>query len=261
MDVDGSGFERPVPKESFDGQEVSAVLIQMCAKRMAERMRSKSFIPAQGLSIGYKLIGERCRRIRFVRIPGRREEPAHGSAAGKPVIGKDIKSLFGEDGIAVLAVLGMSDMNAHGFPVNIFIAQGTDFTDPETGGIQKNDHGFFLFVGNGVDVLQDLVSGRNKRKKGFKPSHRKLSRLPRFVKNVYGKKAQLRDGRIDGAVGKRTLFLQPEDIIAQFLPGNILRLFVKVIGKIVEIRADVSTVSNQSVVSKAAKGKHFPERI
>ena len=40
MDVDGSGFERPVPKESFDGQEVSAVLIQMCAKRMAKMGRS-----------------------------------------------------------------------------------------------------------------------------------------------------------------------------------------------------------------------------
>lgn len=261
MDVDRSGVDRPVPKESFDGQEVGAILIQVGAKSMAEGMGSKSFIPAQSLSVGYKLIGERLWRIRFVRFHGRREQPGHGSAAGKPVIGKDIEGLFGEDGISVLAVLGMSDMNAHGFPVNIFIPQGTDFTDPETGGIQKNDHGSFLFVGNGVDVLQDLVSGRNKREKGFKPSHRKLSRIPGFVKNIHGEKAQLGDGSIDGAVREGSIFLKPEDIVPEFLPRNILRLFVKDVGKIVEVRADISTVSNQGMVSKTAKGKHFLIRI
>lgn len=66
---------------------------------------------------------------------------------------------------------------------------------------------------------------------------------------------------VDGAVRKLFGVLQPSDIGTQFIPGNVFRLFMQDVGKIVKISADVSAVRYKSVVSKTTKGDHLPISI
>ena len=48
-------------------------------------------------------------------------------STGKPVLGKNVKRLFGKNGITVRAVFTMSDVDAHIFPLDVFITEVADF--------------------------------------------------------------------------------------------------------------------------------------
>ena len=50
----------------------------------------------------------------------------------------------GKDGITVMAVLAMCDMEPEIFSVNIFITQGAYFADAKVGGIHQSGHGLLL---------------------------------------------------------------------------------------------------------------------
>ena len=67
---------------------------------------------------------------------------ASRSSIGKPVFGKNVKRLFGKDGIAIRAVFTMSDVDAHIFPLNVFITEIADFTNVKTGRIHESNHSF-----------------------------------------------------------------------------------------------------------------------
>lgn len=51
---------------------------------------------------------------------------------------------MGKDGIAVIPVLEVYDVQAHIFAVNILIAEAVDFANTKPGGIQEGDHGFLF---------------------------------------------------------------------------------------------------------------------
>ena len=116
-------------------------------------------------------------------------------------------------------------MDPHIFPFNITVTQVTDFADPEAGRVQEGDHGFWLQVRKSRDKELCFLLSWDKREIGIKLPHRKLSRIPGFMENIYGKEAQLGDTGVYGAVRKRTFLLKPEDKIPEFGPGDILRLF------------------------------------
>lgn len=87
----------------------------------------------------------------FWRISLFWKKVAGGSSTGKPVLGKDVKRLFGKDGVTVRTIFTMSDVDAHVFSLDVFITEIADFTDTETGRIHECNH----------SLRFDICHGRN----------------------------------------------------------------------------------------------------
>lgn len=81
------------------------------------------------------------------------------------------------------------------------------------------------------------------------------------MQHIHVEEPQLRNGTVDGAVGKPPGFLKPSNIIPKLLPGNLFRLFVENVVQVIEIGPDVSTVIFERMAGKTAQGDHFPERV
>ena len=102
---------------------------------------------------------------------------------------------------------------------------------------------------------------RERKEIGIKLTHGKLGIIPWFVQDIHGKETQLGDCAVDCTVRKASGFLKPPDVIAEFIPRNRFRFFMKNVCEIIQISPDVSAVTFKGMVGKTAKGNHFPERI
>lgn len=128
-------------KESLDGKEVGAILIEVGAKSMAEGMAGEPVFPAEAVLMGMDMPGKE-KGINGPVFPVLlREEKAAGSAVSEPVFGEQVECGFGENGITVMAVFGMRDVEAHRLTLDILIAEGAEFSNPQAGRIQECDHG------------------------------------------------------------------------------------------------------------------------
>ena len=61
-----------------------------------------------------------------------------------------------------------------------------------------------------------------------------------------------------GTVREGTVFLEPADILPEFLPGDIFGLSAQNRLQIIQIRTDVSGIRFYRMASKTAKGDHLP---
>ena len=95
-------------------------------------------------------------------------------STGKPVLGKNVKRLFGKNGITVRAVFTMSDVDAHIFPLDVFITEVADFTNTKTGRIHESNHSLWFHIGHSRDKGFGLFFCRDKGQIGIKPAHREL---------------------------------------------------------------------------------------
>lgn len=81
------------------------------------------------------------------------------------------------------------------------------------------------------------------------------------MEHIKGKKAQLGNTVVNGAVREGTFALEPADKLPEFLPGDILRLLMKNGLEIKQINPDVSGIRSNGVVSEATEGDHLPINI
>lgn len=81
------------------------------------------------------------------------------------------------------------------------------------------------------------------------------------MQDIQGEETQLRDGTVDRAVSKPPGILEPADIRAQIVPGDILRGLAKDVVEIVEVGTDIGAVIFEGMRSKTTQGDHLPERI
>lgn len=65
----------------------------------------------------------------------------------------------------------------------------------------------------------------------------------------------------DGTGRKVSGFLELSYVITELIPGNIFRVFVKELRKIIQISPYVGTVACEGMVSETAQGDHLPERM
>lgn len=96
---------------------------------MAEGVAGKALFPAKTAFMPMDMPGEIKGVNRLFRIKLFWEKPSHGFTVRKPVPGEQIKGGQGKDGIAVVPCFGMADVDAHIFPVNVFIAETADFAN------------------------------------------------------------------------------------------------------------------------------------
>lgn len=218
MDVNGGGFNGPVPQECLDSEQISPIFVKMCAESVTERMAGEPLRPAEAPLMGMDMPGEEKGIDGRVNAGLFREKPAPGASISKPVLCKEEEGSLREDGKAVLASFGLSDVDTHMCAVNILITEAADFTDTQAGGIHKSGHGLLLEVGHGRDKTPDFILGRDKGEMGIKPAERELGRVPGFMKDIDGKETQLRDTVIKGTVRKMALLLDKTDKRAQIVP-------------------------------------------
>ena len=102
----------------------------------------------------------------------------------------------------------MSDVDAHIFPLNVFITEIADFTNAKTGRIHESNHSFRFAICHGRDKDFGLFFCRDKWQIGIKFPHRKLCVIPGLMKNVKSKKTQLGNGNIDRTVRKIPFLLK-----------------------------------------------------
>ena len=101
-------------EQGFNCEQVGAIFIKVCAKRMAERMAGQLMFEAKFLFFGKnKLIyGIRSHGPCGILTVG--EEEPRWPAGMEPVLSEDIQGIPGEDRIPVRTRFGMTDMDAHG---------------------------------------------------------------------------------------------------------------------------------------------------
>ena len=252
MHVKCSGMNGFVPQQGFNGKKVSSVFIKVCTKSVPERMAGKARFPAKTEFLCADSLVHSIGNSRAFRIFGVREKPVLRSAAGKPVIGKNLQGIHRKNGIAVRAIFGMPDMDTHVSTGNICVFESADFADTKAGRIHECKHGFMLEVGTGINEHKDLFLRGHNREKGIKSAHRKLCIVPGLMQDINGKKSELGNDRIDSPVGKPTLLLQPEDKLSHFLPGNIFGSFAQGIIQEIKISPDIGRISCNGMVSETA---------
>lgn len=86
MDINRGGTQGFMPEKSFNGEQVCAVLIKVCAKGMTECVAGKAFRPAKPAFMGMDVAGKIKSINRSGRIMLLWEKPAGGAAIGKPVL-------------------------------------------------------------------------------------------------------------------------------------------------------------------------------
>lgn len=146
-----------MPQKSLYGKQVHTVLIQMGAKSMAEGMAGKPVLPPQPVFVGMDMPGEE-KGINGPVLPVLfREKKAFGPAVFKPVPGEQAEGDVGKNGVTVIPVFAVCDMEAHIFTLHIFIAQPAQFPDAQAGGIHDGGHGFLLQVRHGGNKLPCLL--------------------------------------------------------------------------------------------------------
>lgn len=206
MDIDGRGFQRFMAEQCFNGHKINPVFIEACSKSMPERMAGKASGLSEFCLVFCDMSGEIKGVNGFCGISLFRKKVAGWPATGKPVLGKDIKSRLGENGITVRTVFAMSDVDAHVFPLDVFITEIADFTDTETGRIHESNHGLRLDICHGRNEGFRFFFCRYKRQIGIKFSHGKLCVIPWLMKNIKGKKTQLGNGNVDCTVREVPFF-------------------------------------------------------
>ena len=147
MDINGGGILRFMAEQGFNGKQVGAIFIKVCAKRMAERMAGKLMFEAKFRFFGKnKLIyGIRSHGPCGV-IPVGEQEP-RWSAGMEPVLCQDIQRIPGEDRIPVRTHFGIADMDAHGGAADVLVSECADFTNAKSSGIHERKDRFVLEVG------------------------------------------------------------------------------------------------------------------
>lgn len=191
MDIKNRGIQGFMSHKSFYGKQIRTVFIKMCAKSMAERMAGQSFGPSEPPLVFMNVTGQ----IKGINGSGRiklfREKPSFWAAVLKPVFRKKIKGSRGKDGITVCSGFRMADMDPHFFAPDILITQMADLTDAQAGRIHKSKHGTLFQIRKCGNKLADFRLGRDVGKIRIKLTHRKLSRIPGFMQDIDGEKAQL----------------------------------------------------------------------
>jgi hypothetical protein len=114
----------------------------MSSETVSERMTADILIPAKARQVLIDKPIDGKGTDGFIRGEGAGEKPVSGLTVGKPVISKNIQSIGSKDGVTVRTILAVGNMNGHVPPTDILIFKMADFTNPETGGIQKRDDSF-----------------------------------------------------------------------------------------------------------------------
>lgn len=156
MYINGSRIQGFMPKEGLDCEKIRTIFIEMGTKSVAERVAGKAMVPAKSGFPGKKGLIYGVRNHVLFGVAVLRKKPTHRSAAGSPVIGKDLESKGRKNGVAVRAALGVSDMNAHAGPGNILITEGTDLTNAEACGIHKSKNSLVFQVLEGMNKKPDF---------------------------------------------------------------------------------------------------------
>lgn len=107
----------------LDEVKVSAIFIQMCSEGMAECVAGETMLPAKFVFFGSNELVDGKRSHRAVRMITVGKEEAVRPAVLEPVLCQDIQCIFGKNGKTVGAVLGRSDMDAHGGTADVFITE------------------------------------------------------------------------------------------------------------------------------------------
>lgn len=148
-----------MPHSLFDRHEIRTCLIKMKPEAVAECMAVETaFLPAESCILAYEFI-----------INGLgRDMPAGFLSGEKPVIlsGRcvclpdiflqDRDNTVSQDSIAVRTVLAFGNIDMFLCKIDIPTMKTAEFTDPDTGRIQKSNLGFVFNVCERIDQLVDL---------------------------------------------------------------------------------------------------------
>ena len=151
----------------------------------------------------------------------------------------------------------MRDVDAHIFPLDVFITEIADFTNTKTGRIHESNHSLGLHIAHGRDKDFGLFFCQDKGQIGIKFSHRKLCVIPWLMKNIKSEKAQLGNGSIDRTVRKIPFALKDLKKPPLIFVRDLRRRFVKGIPDIIEISRNISLLRLHCMVGKTTKRNHF----
>lgn len=122
-----------MPEQGFNGKQVNPILIKVGAEGMAEGMAGNPLRPSKGTLHIMDMPGQIKGVDRLIVSGLLWKKPVHGFAKLEPVGGQDVQGSFGKNGITVGAILGMDNVDAHIFTLNVPILQMADFTYAEPG--------------------------------------------------------------------------------------------------------------------------------
>ena len=194
----------------------------------------------------------------FGGIPLLREKPFPGAVLCRkriPVLQNELPGLFRKLCISGRAVFGRAYKNPAPGMFDVSTLKMPDFADAQAGGEHQAEKGLEFQVVDGRKEKLHFCPGRDKGKIRIKLPERKLVRIPWFMKDIEGKKAQLGDNTVDCAIGKIPGILEPPDETAQFLPGNLFRGFMENAGKIIQIEPYIGAVACKCMVLETTQGE------
>ena len=92
VDIKGGGIQGFMAEESFDGEQIRAIFVQVGAERMAKRVAGKPSWPSKAVFMGMDVPGKEPGVNRPVLSVLLWEKIAQRFSAGKPVLCQDVQS-------------------------------------------------------------------------------------------------------------------------------------------------------------------------
>lgn len=195
----GKGF---VSHSFFDRHEIGTRFVKMKSETVSECMAVETaFLPAESSILPYEfIINGLGRNMLTGLLPGEKPVILSGRWVRLPdIFLQDRDNTVSQDSIAVGTVLTFGNIDMFLCNIDIPAMKTAEFTDPDTGRIQKRNLCFMFDVCERIDQLVDLWNGKERRKMFVIMKIRNLTDIPVFVKDIDIEVTQLCNINIDGA--------------------------------------------------------------
>ena len=261
MDIEKGAVQGPVTEMILDGHKIRTLLIEVRGEGMTESMCRDRKVPLQTIKMFLDVATSGILDDVGIRL-STGKEPSSWFSMSFPVIGKNLQSAGGEHGVSFGPVLGATDENPKILALDIFVPQRADLADPETRGIEQDNEGLMLEIGNGIDECENFLLGQNEGQLGAILHPRHFDLTPSLLEDVYPEEADGGSVGIDAVVGEFAVVLEMEKISADIIVGGVFGRNRKGFGKPGEIGFQGRVIVLHCVdgkVSKVKIGIHFLE--
>ncbi|MCI6812255.1 MAG: hypothetical protein MR922_07600 [Lachnospiraceae bacterium] len=169
---------------------------------------------------------------------------------------QDRNDTVSQDSITVRTVLALGNIDMFLCKIDIPTMKTAQFTDPDTGRIQKSDFGFMLDVCERINQLVDLRNGKERGKMFIIMEIRNFPDIPVFVKDVDIKVTQLCNINIDGSRVQMFQIFEEQAERTDFFPGDIRdRLSVKFARNPVKENPEIGNIGCDGSIRKFTERK------
>lgn len=248
-----------MPHSFFDCHEIRTCFIKMKAEAVAECMAVEStFLPAEGGILPYKfIINGLGGNMPAGLLSGEKPVIFSGRCVFLPdILLQDRDNTVSQDSIPVRTVLAPGNIDMFPCKIDIPTMKAAEFSDPDTGRIQKGNLRFMFDICERIDQPVHFRNGKERGEGLVIMEIRNFTDVPVFVKDIDKEIPQLGNINIDSPWVQMLHVFEIQAERTDLFPGDIRdRFSIKFRSNPVKEDPEIRNISGDGSIRKFAERK------